>query len=62
MLYALKIRMIENGRTCSQIQTLIIVEKCNMQGRRKQIEIGSARLIKNHDKQKTKEDFGYDYV
>lgn len=40
MLYALKIRMIKNGRTCSQIQTLIIVEKCNMQGRRKQIEIG----------------------
>lgn len=59
--------MIENGRTCSQIQTLIIVEKCNMQGLQKQIEIGggggaSARLIKNLDKQKTKKDFGYDYV
>lgn len=59
--------MIGNGRTCSQIQTLIIVEKCNMQGRRKQIEIGggasaSYRLIKNLDKQKTKKDFGYDYV
>lgn len=58
--------MIENGRTCSQIQTLIIVEKCNMQGRRKQIEIGrggaTARLIKNLDKQKTKKDFGYDFV